>query len=1008
MLGGVDLRGPHGSEVRELVVGPKRVALLSYLILRSPRGFQRRDTLLGLLWPELDQDHARSSLRNMLYVMRRWLGEGVLVSRGDEELAIDSARLWCDAAAFDVELKQGNPEEALTLYRGELLPGFFVSGAVDFDRWLEDERRELKDKASSAAWSLANRFMTAGNMARAKHWAGRALAISPYDEDALRRLIAVFEQNGDCAGAIALYEDFRSRLATDLDLAPSDETQAIVERLRARLKPSRTSGPREDHERRSTSAKQGSAKQGSALGPSVSLAAAEEEDRISLPQPCLPYNIPTQPTALLGREEELERIRAILLGSKTRMLTLTGAPGTGKTRLALQLANEMAGHFRNGVAAVFLASVTKTERVAFAMAHALGLRERGSGPVIDRLQEYLRPLHALVVLDNFEQVLGASSVVSQLLAGCPDLMLVVTSRAALRVRGERELVVPPLKVPGAQHLSEVEHLSTYAAVQLFVERAQAVRASFAIGERNAAAVVDICRRLDGLPLAIELAAARVRMFPPAVIVDRLKDRIDFLTEGPRDLPAHQQTIRSTIDWSYNLLSRAEQRLFRHLGVFVGGFTFVAAEDIAGEVSDLTEKLSSLIDKSLVTRVDREDGEPRYSMLEMLREYAYQHLVSEGEAEDAQRRYAEFYTAFAERADPALKGREQAAWLERLESEHDNLRAVLTWAAGHDSHLTARIACGLSRFWSARGHFTEGREWLERVVQNVDAIPPALQVRALNSAGVLANCQAEYARAIELWERALALGRLVGDEHEVSRSLTNLAGAYVQLGEVEQATNLLEQALATCGDDKRVRASILGNLGYVEYVQGKRQSERVLWEECLQLNREIGDTNNTVVALNNLAYSYLSEGEAEKAEQFVEEALRLSEQLGTSTAACILVENMAWLAQIRGQDERAVSLNKEALEMARRSGGARQFLSIIQSLGELSQKEHRPGRAARLYAISSSIAEQRGFLGSTLLERRKSEANISALRSSMGEAAFEEAWAEGAAMSLDEALAFALS
>jgi predicted ATPase/class 3 adenylate cyclase len=728
----------------------------------------------------------------------------------------------------------------------------------------------------------------------------------------------------------------------------------------------------------------------------------------------LPTNLPLQPTSFIGRKRELRELRKLVPAS--RLVTLTGPGGSGKTRLAIQLAAELVETYPEGVWLIDLAPLRDPALVPQTVASALGVREVPGRLLTQTLADWLKPRRLLLLLDNCEHVVEAcAQLAATVMRTCPDLTLLATSREVIGIPGEVVWSVPTLSAPDPRQLEAAaahaaSSLPQYEAVRLFIDRAGLVRPGFALTYQNARALAHICHRLDGIPLAIELAAGRVKALSPEQIAARLDDRFRLLTGGSRvALPRHQ-TLRATIDWSYELLSEPERAVLRRLSVFAGGWTLEAAEAVCAgkgvDAMDVLELQAHLIDKSLVIAEPEAGGETRYRLLATNREYAFEHLVREGEIEEARRRHAEFHVALAEKADPALKGKNQAEWLKRLESEHDNLRAALSWGRGQDRPVAARIACGLCRFWSARGYLAEGREWLERVVEDMD-VAPALQVRVLNSAGVFANSQADYTRAIELWERALALGRTVGDAREILRSLTNLAGAYVQLGDVDRATKLLVEALAMCSDQKQMRASILGNLGYVKYVQGDSSSGRALWETCLQLNREIGDTNNILIALNNLTWSRLSEGNADEAEELVEEALALSMQLGTSTAGCQVLENMAWIAEIRGQDERAVSLNKEALKMARHSGGPRQYLSILRGLGALALKKRQLERAARLYAASSNIADAHEFHGNTPLENNRLEGNVAAIRSGLGEAAFERAWAEGRAMSLDEALELAL-
>jgi len=681
-------------------------------------------------------------------------------------------------------------------------------------------------------------------------------------------------------------------------------------------------------------------------------------------------NLPHQATPFLGREREVAEVVTLLRSGDTRLVTLTGPGGTGKTRLALHAAADLLDAFLDGVVFVPLAALRDPELVPSAVAGALGLREVAGRPPAEVMQQAVAGKRLLLVLDNLEQVVDAAPFVGELLASSPTLGVLATSRLPLRLRAEHEYPVPPLALPPVNAAS-LEELRQYESVRLFVERAQAVRANFTLTPENAAAVAEISRRLDGLPLAIELAAARVRVFPPATLLARLEKRLPLLTGGPRDAPARQQTLRNAIEWSYDLLSSEEQTLYRRLAVFGGGAALRAVEVVAapeGEL-DVLGGLDRLVEHSLLQSGEGPDGEPRFMMLETIREYGLERLVQSGEAEATQRAHAEFFLALAEEAEPELTGAEQVAWLDRLDAEHDNLRAALGWALDADPQIALRLARGLGWFWFLRGYLNEGRSWLDSTLA-ASGEPGPIHVGAYAAAGRLARHLGDYGGAIALLERSLALARTFQDRRAEALALHELG------------------ALAGLAEGDAVR-------------------EAALTEASLALWRELGDAWGTARTLNNLGYEAYLQGDFDRAVSLLDEGVTLARAAGDRSALGYVLDSRGVLAEAQGELERATELYREALAVAQQAGNPLVEAFALSSLAGIAARQGQPARAARMWGAASALRDAIGTR-LPLEEEERFAGPVSATREILGEDAFAAAWDEGRAQPLDQVVAEALT
>ncbi len=638
-----------------------------------------------------------------------------------------------------------------------------------------------------------------------------------------------------------------------------------------------------------------------------------------------PNNLPTQLTTFLGREREIEAILGLLRSN--RLLTLTGPGGTGKTRLSLEVAGRSVDHYPDGVYFVPLDSIAQADLVGPTIASHVGLPDRGGSDPVARLVEHLGDRRVLVVLDNFEQVVDAAPVVGQLLAGAAGLSVLVTSRAILRLYGEQEFPVPPLGVPDPRRLPELAELSEFEAVRLFVERAMAVRPAFRLDADNSAAVAGICHRLDGLPLAIELAAARVRILPPQSILERLRGALDMATAGGRDLPERQRTLRGAIAWSHDLLGDPERQLFAGLAVFVGGATLDAIEAVLGDgPSDVVEGLGALADESLVRAVDDVDGEPRFAMLETIREYAQERLAEGGRATELRARHADRFCSLVDAAQSTVMGSDKRRTLDRLEQEHGNLRAAFAWSVERgDTARALRMSAGLWRFWQMRGYLAEG---YERVSQAL-ALPrttdePALLADAHDAAGGLRYWEGNLTDARDHYQRALELRRALGDTAGEAEQLYNLSFTYA-FGDDPDATRslvLTKQALELFrkAGDQHGAAKALWALANGEMSNGQPSAGRAHGLEALPLFEAADDRfmvawSEYLIALTEI----ILDEPIEEPEARLRRALALFVEAADVSGYVLILDTLSYTAQRRGDLERAARIAGGVIALEAASG-----------------------------------------------------------------------------------------
>jgi predicted ATPase/class 3 adenylate cyclase len=727
-----------------------------------------------------------------------------------------------------------------------------------------------------------------------------------------------------------------------------------------------------------------------------------------------PTNLPIQPTPLIGREQQVTEAVALARQEGIRLVTLTGAGGSGKTRLSLQVAAELVADFEDGVFFVDLASITDPHLFIPTVSQTLSVRERPGESLSETLKDYLRDKKLLLVFDNFEQLLDAGPAVSALLAAAPNLKALITSRASLHLSGEHEYSVPPLTVPDLNTSEPPATLATYEAVQLFLERAQAVKPEFEFTSENAPAVAEICARLDGLPLAIELGAARVRILSPQALLGRLSQRLVLLTGGARDAPARQRTLRDTIEWSYGLLDASEQRLFARLSVFLGGRTIDAAEAVCDPLTSelnmsVFDGVASLVEKSLLRQDEGPAGEPRFLMLETIREYALDRLERSEEGELLRQRHAHYFLALAEEAEPEILGADQVLWLERLEAERDNFRAALGWLLERgETELALRLIGSLRRAWVARGYLSETRKWLEAAFEPSAAVAPQVEAKARYGLGRVALVQGDYDDAIPLLERSARLFRELREAEGLVFSLADLGFIATAQGRHEDARRFADESLAVAkaAGNERTIAAALHSLACTRLDAGEYGEARSLFEQSLALRRNLGDKRNIANSLGYLGSVALLEGDYDRATALLDESLALGRDLGNLLVVSAALANESLVALAAGHAGRAATLCIEGLALAHELGDKRTTVECLHALAGIAAVQGEPIRAALLSGAAESVHAAIKAPPSPA-ERMVSERFLPIARAAVDEEAFSDSWAQGWRMSYDAAVAHAL-
>ncbi|MBC7804569.1 MAG: tetratricopeptide repeat protein [Akkermansiaceae bacterium] len=911
-----------------------------------------REWLAGTLWPETGQAQSLGNLRTVLSELRGALGsQGVrLQSPNQHCLLLDLAGAEADLLIFDDAIASRNPgawERAVGQYTGPLLEGCT-------EEWVQPERDVREQECLRMLQSLAEGAVSAGDLTAAADYFRRAVGMAPLAETVLRGLMETLAHAGDSNGALEVYRKFLQRLhRDDPRSAPDGETKSLYMRLRNEARRRAVGAP--------------PAAKSLVTGPVVTDVTGH------------PRHPPQALTALIGREDERLEIAALL--RRTRLVTLTGPGGIGKTRLSLAIAAESVHEYPQGVRLVALDSFTDGSRVIAQIASVLGVKEATGQTLLECVTDHLRPKRLLLVLDNCEHLLSACvQAIGHILQQCAGIYILATSRETLGITGETVRAVPALEVPDVDHLPQGtatlrQVVSGYAGVQLFVERAQAVRHDFALTGDNAASVALLCARLEGIPLALELAAARVKVLSVEQIATRVLDHfgsLEFLTGGSRAASSRQQTLRGALDWSYNLLAEGERTLLWRLSVFSGGWDLDAAEAVAAgeniEPEEILDLLTSLVDKSLVIFESRDPAvEVRYRFLEMVRQYAAECLEASGEAPQVRGRHCGWYLALAEQAEPHLKGDSQDRWFRRLEAEHDNLRMALRGGGtggteAREAQDSLRLAGALYRFWYVRGYWSEGREHLNRALGYPAAsIRSRERARALHGAGALAYSQGEYAAARMLLEESLSIRRELGDKAGVACSLNTLGCVAYDQGQFDMAWALHEESLGIRREleDREGIAESLSSLGNIAHPRGEYALARTLYEESCRLFRELGDRQGIGRSLSCIAYVVFDQSDGVQAQVLFEESCTYFQDLGDRGGLAWSTVCLGYLAFDRGEYGPAQTLLEEGLNLFRELGDRSGVAWSLNSLGNVAQNQ---GRFAVAWDLQSEGLRIRRELG----------------------------------------------
>lgn len=973
----------------------KARALLIYLALAPGCAF-RRETLGAMLWPEHDETSALQNLRKTLHRLRQTLRDGDPTR--EPFLHVTPHTVAFNAASqFDIDITifqqalaatkrhrhrrrtgcrvcADRLTRAMTLYRGDFLAGFALRDSPPFDEWCSAQREGAHVQALDALGHLVTYHEERHDYVAASEYARRQLELEPWLEAAHRQLMRVYWFGGRRTAALAQYEQCRQILAREWGVAPEAETLALYEQIRN--------------------------------GQAPALADAF---------PSIARHFPARRSSFVGREAELAQLSDQLQDPACRLLTITGPGGSGKTRLAVEVSLGEAAAFLDGACFVSLAPLLSGDLLAPTLAQLLGVPVPSGGDVKARVFAWLRNREMLLLLDNFEHLTADALVVSELLDRCPHVSILTTSREPLRLYGEHVFPLSPLPVPPTGETGQAKQmadLAAFASVELFVQRSRAVAPAFRLSDTNASVIGEICRRLDGLPLAIELAAAWAGQYPPQEMLGRLKQSVALLPPGSRDLPPRHQTLAQTIGWSYDLLTPMEQALFRRLAVFAGGFDAISAEAVCNADGafgpDTRDVLAALVDKSLVYCVGGTDeGQadargPRYDLLETLREYARLRLEDSGEVAAVRQWGLTYFTALAEEAETKLTSAERPTWLGRLDIEQNNLRAVLTWAIESAPVGALRLATALGTMWEVRLPLFIGGEILGRAVDRAPDAPPSLRAKALYWVGRMALRQGQLRPAQAELAESLDLYRGLGDRRGLALTLSDLGSVLMWQGKYSEAETALEESLAIRREFGEAWwiAQTLNNLGMTRYRCGDYDAASSNFAECLQYFRQTGAEMPLAWPLGGLGQLALGAGDYAAARPLLQESADIWRRHKFAWALAYRLNDLGLLSWLMKDYAAARRIHAESLAISREIGDERGLAFALEGLARVTAAE---GDSLHAAALVGAAAARWDTSGATLsrLEQGVHESLVERLRGELGKARLQAALSEGRAMSVEQ-------
>ena len=989
---------------------PSRPAqsLLAYLLLTAGID-HRREKLAGLLWPDSSEENARNNLRTALWRLRKALGsddnERPYLLADDLSITFNrQSGYWLDTSVLECGASPKATTEDLhnflSHYRGELLPGFY-------EDWVVLERGRLQAVFEQEVQRLLDHLIAERRWAEVLDWGERWIAFGQTPEPAYRALMVAHGSLGNVSQVASVYERCVCAMRNDLGVEPSEQTRALFERL--------SKGERTYEV--SLSSKASPSTQETITPPETRDEPVSGPSRTSLARS---RNLPIPLTSFIGREREIEQVKRLL--STTRLVTLIGSGGVGKTRLAIQLARELLSEYKDGVGWVDLVALTDPALVPQAVAQALRLREVLNEPLIETLANALRARQVMVLLDNCEHLVDACAQMAESLLGqCASLTILATSREALGLSGETTWPVPSLSLPESEHEPSIDKLAQYESIRLFVERARAVNPDFALTDQNALPIIQICRRLDGVPLALELAAVRVKTLSVQQIAARLDDRFNLLTHGSRTALPRHQTLRALIDWSYDLLSLPERVLWRRLSVFIGGWTLEAAESVCAgdglERGQVLELLSRLVDKSLVM-VTEQDGAARYRMLETIRQYGQDKLLTLGELHRLRELHLDYFLKFAEDAEPKINRLHDRGWLARVEAEHDNFRSALEWGSRNNPSAALKIVTGLTVFWITRGHAAEGRRWASEALIASDQFPVideegnrqiAVRANALQALARIIYSQGDNAHAIVYSEQAAAVARQLGDKALLAAALGQelLGRTFLadMTGTGELATECL--AIARQSGDKSAIGLAQAMLGQVlalrshDFEVGRKDAE-----QGISFLKEGGNpwlAAMTILSLGMAAKFLGNYGEARL--RFLD-SLPMFREMGDKHRINIIYSELAHIKRYEGQYANAELLYRETILQWQTLGHRGAVANQLECFAYIAKAREQVERAVRLLGTAQVLREKIDMPMSSA-EQVEYDREVADLRAHTDEKFFAAAWGEGRAMSMEQAIAYAL-